>query len=282
MPTSDDFEDFDDCVVQTIEGGEDADTAIMICENIFERSRQRHRSSEWSAAQLAWKPPPGMYGDGADDPLTEIDATIRRARSGDLQALGRLLASPSRPVLEPEPKPPEAPYVPAHLRFQQQQEQARLRAEGNLRSRLVRKEVTPVYKTIGHSADGKEFVITSGAIDRYNDTVEPAGLNFDAFKRNPVALFAHDHAFCIGAWRELRLEGNAVKARLVLAQKGISPRLDEIRGLVDGGFLRACSIGFLAHEQQPIANGGIRFTRTELCEISLVTIPANSSALVVD
>jgi HK97 family phage prohead protease len=192
------------------------------------------------------------------------------------------MLSSARPVFDPGPQPPEEPYVPAHLRAKHAQDQQQLRAEGNLRSRLVRKEAPIVFKASGGSDDGKEFTITSSALDRYSDIVEPAGLNFDAFRKNPVALYCHDHKFCIGRWSELRLEGNAVKARLVLAQKGVSPRLDEIRGLVDGGFLRACSIGFLAHEQQPIANGGIRYTKTELIECSLVTIPANSSALTVD
>jgi HK97 family phage prohead protease len=168
-------------------------------------------------------------------------------------------------------------YTPAALKVQQQ----RLQQQG-LSARIIRREAPIVIKASGHSADGREFIITSGMVDRYQDIVVPEGLSFKDFMKNSVALFSHDATFPIGTWEELRYENGTVRARLVLAKKGSSARLDEIRALVDQKILRACSIGFLPIEHEPLPNGGIKYTKSELVECSLCTIPANKSALAVE
>ena len=52
-------------------------------------------------------------------------------------------------------------------------------------------------------------------------------------------------------------------------------------GLIKGGVLNAVSIGFSPIESEPIKGGGWRYTKWELLEISVVAVPANPNALVV-
>ena len=87
--------------------------------------------------------------------------------------------------------------------------------------------------------------------DRYDDVIDPDGWNCDNFKRNPIALFNHDSNFPIGRWTNLRIEGGALRGRLVMAPEGTSFRIDEIRALIKCGVLRAVSVGFRPIESTP-------------------------------
>jgi hypothetical protein len=48
---------------------------------------------------------------------------------------------------------------------------------------------------------------------------------------------------------------------------------------VEQGILRAVSVGFAPIERKPLDDGGVRFTKQELLETSLVSIPANPAAV---
>jgi hypothetical protein len=78
------------------------------------------------------------------------------------------------------------------------------------------------------------------------------------------------------------LESAALVATISFPDQGISERADEILRLLKAGILGAVSIGFLPLEWEPIKGGGLRFTRWELLELSVVSVPANPSALVTE
>lgn len=136
---------------------------------------------------------------------------------------------------------------------------------------------------IAARGDGREFVLSDATVDRYGDVVEPDGWDLRNFKRNPIALFAHQSAFPIGTWADLRVDGGKLVGRLVLAAKGTSARLDELIALVEQGILRAVSVGFRPIKQEPMDKdrpyGGQRYLRQELLETSLVSVPANPAAV---
>ena len=136
---------------------------------------------------------------------------------------------------------------------------------------------------IAARGDGWEFVLSDATVDRYGDVVEPDGWDLRNFKRNPIALFAHQSAFPIGTWADLRVDGGKLVGRLVLAAKGTSARLDELIALVEQRILRAVSVGFRPIKQEPIDKdrpyGGQRYMRQELLETSLVSVPANPAAV---
>lgn len=136
---------------------------------------------------------------------------------------------------------------------------------------------------IAARGDGREFVLSDATVDRYGDVVEPDGWDLRNFKRNPIALFAHQSDFPVGTWADLRVQGGKLLGRLVLAAKGTSARLDELIALVEQDILRAVSVGFRPIKQEPMDKdrpyGGQRYLRQELLETSLVSVPANPAAV---
>ena len=140
-----------------------------------------------------------------------------------------------------------------------------------------------VHKTHVSEGHGLEFILSDATPDRMGDVIEADGWDLDNFRKNPVALFNHRADFPIGKWVDLRIGGGKLRGHLQLAPKGTSPRIDEIRKLVQADILRAVSVGFLPKQAEPLTKGGagLRFRKTELVETSLVTIPANPNALAV-
>jgi len=150
-----------------------------------------------------------------------------------------------------------------------------------------------VHKTHA-SADGMDFILSDATPDRFGDIVEPGGWDTKNFARNPIALFNHHPDWIVGSWKGLRVQDNALRGNLMLAPKGTSPRIDEIRALVEHGILKAVSVGFKPIESRPRKQqqahegggffgpqGGIIYSKAELVETSLVSIPANPNALAV-
>ena len=140
-----------------------------------------------------------------------------------------------------------------------------------------------VYKAIASSGEGLEFVLSDATVDRYGDVVEPSGWDLKNFKKNPIALFGHSSGFPIGTWENVRVEGNRLVARLKLAARGTSARIDELISLVEQGVLRAVSVGFRPIDAEPMMPdrpyGPQRYKKSELLECSLVSVPANPAAL---
>ena len=128
-------------------------------------------------------------------------------------------------------------------------------------------------------SDDLTYVLSDATVDRYGDTIEADGWDLRWFKRNPIALFNHNSDFPIGIWKDARVEGGKLKARLSLAAKGTSARIDELISLVEQGILRATSVGFKPIEAEPRSGGGLNYKRQELLETSLVSVPANPAAL---
>lgn len=140
-----------------------------------------------------------------------------------------------------------------------------------------------INKTAVSDGGSLEFVLSDATVDRYGDIVEARGWDLRNFKRNPIALFGHSASFPIGTWSNVRVERGKLLARLNLAARGTSQRLDELIGLVEQGILRAVSVGFRPVEWEPIDKdkpyGGQRYTKQELLETSLVSVPANPAAV---
>lgn len=128
--------------------------------------------------------------------------------------------------------------------------------------------------------DDLEFVLSDDTKDRYGDVIDPAGWVLTNFRKNPIALFNHDSKFPIGKWTDVRVVKDRLVGKLKLAAEGTSERIDEIIRLVEQGILRAVSVGFAPIEREALAdNSGILYKRQELLETSLVSVPANPSAI---
>lgn len=127
--------------------------------------------------------------------------------------------------------------------------------------------------------DQYSFVISTGAVDRDKDTVAPDGWKLDRYRKNPVVLWAHDsRSLPIGKAETVLASGSALKARIKFAPTEFA---ETVRRLVDGGFIRATSVGFIADKAKfNDERGGVDFESQELLEFSLVPVPSNPDALI--
>lgn len=143
--------------------------------------------------------------------------------------------------------------------------------------------MTIIHKVSAEKSADLEFVLSDATLDRYGDIVDPNGWVLTNFKKNPIALFGHSSSFPIGTWSNIRVEGKRLIAKLNFAARGTSERIDELISLVEQGILRAVSVGFRPLEAEPIDKekpyGGQRYTKQELLETSLVSVPANPAAV---
>jgi HK97 family phage major capsid protein/HK97 family phage prohead protease len=139
------------------------------------------------------------------------------------------------------------------------------------------------YKTHAEKVNGLEFVLSDETPDRMDDVIMSDGWDLANFNKNPIALFGHQSSFPIGKWKNVRVVDKQLRGFLELAPEGTSERIDEIRRLVDADILRAVSVGFRPKESKPRAESdwGLFFTKSELVETSLVSVPANPNALAV-
>jgi HK97 family phage prohead protease len=144
-----------------------------------------------------------------------------------------------------------------------------------------------IYKQARRASDENHtFILSDETRDRYGDIVMASGWQLAAFRKNPVALYAHDSsALPIGRWRDVQIDGKKLVGTLELAETGTpaaTPTVEAIRSLLDQKILKSVSVGFLPLEAEPLDKenpwDGLRVTKAELVECSLVPVPANPSA----
>jgi HK97 family phage prohead protease/HK97 family phage major capsid protein len=140
-----------------------------------------------------------------------------------------------------------------------------------------------VYKTHAAKVNGQEFVLSDETPDRMDDVIMADAWDLASFQKNPIALFNHNSNAPIGKWANVRVVDKQLRGHLELAPAGTSDRIDEIRKLIEAGILRAVSVGFRPKESKPRPESdyGMFFTRAELVETSLVSVPANPNALAI-
>lgn len=117
--------------------------------------------------------------------------------------------------------------------------------------------------------------------DRMGDVVEPLGLSFT----NPLPLlWQHRHGEPIGlaTLDSPSDRGVTFTARLakIIEPGALKERVADAWQAIKAGLVRGVSIGFKSLEHSIMKDGGVRFLRGEVVELSLVTVPANSQATI--
>jgi len=117
--------------------------------------------------------------------------------------------------------------------------------------------------------------------DRLGDIVEPLGLEF----QNPLPLLwqhRHDKPVGLVTMNRPTVDGITFTATFAdVPEPGpLRERIEEARQSINAGLVRGVSIGFRAIEKSYIDKGGVHFTKGELIELSLVTVPANRDATI--
>ena len=152
---------------------------------------------------------------------------------------------------------------------------------------------TPASSTLAPTGRGADagngnskaylVVASTGEVDRHGDTVAPDGWRLDAYRANPVVLWAHDYRQpAIGRAPAVWRQDGSLLASIEFAPTDFART---VAGLYQQGYQRGVSVGFRPirfEERRDARSGaflGIRFLEQELLEISAVPVPANGNAL---
>lgn len=124
---------------------------------------------------------------------------------------------------------------------------------------------------------------TTPSVDRVGDIIEPDGVQF----KNPMPLlWQHKHDQPIGhtTFGKPTKAGIPFEAEFVhpdaVKSESLKDRLQMAWDSVKTGLVRAVSIGFRPIEYAFMDNGGVRYSESEVFELSAVTIPANADAVI--
>lgn len=141
------------------------------------------------------------------------------------------------------------------------------------------------------------FVASDETPDRVGDVIEVAGWNLTHYKKNPVVLWGHDSnntppiGKAVNVRRGIGPDGKpALLASIEFAPKEAHEFAETVYQLTKGGFLNAVSVGFMPRSTKAISDAerqdmgmpkyGMFYDRADLLEISVVSVPANPSALI--
>lgn len=124
---------------------------------------------------------------------------------------------------------------------------------------------------------------SSAAEDRAGEIVEQAGLKYAP---SVPVLWNHDPTLPVGRAYPVMLDGN-LHAEVEFAPEGVSPKADEVCGLVKSGIVDTVSIGFQPIDAEPlpganVKKGPFRYRAAEVLELSFVSVPANPEAQVTE
>lgn len=125
----------------------------------------------------------------------------------------------------------------------------------------------------------RKFTVSTAAVDRDNDSISVAGWKLDNYRKNPTVLFAHDYASLpIARAVSIGIENGKLVATAEFAEHDMA---ETCLKLIDGGFLRATSVGFRPiAASRAVERDGFDFKEQELLEFSIVPVPANPEALI--
>lgn len=147
---------------------------------------------------------------------------------------------------------------------------------------MIRAAVAAEIKTLGDNE--VEVIISTSALARDGHILEPAGCDLSNYQANPIVLWQHNPDVPVGRASEIAVASDKIRARITFAPNGISPKADEVRGLVKNGIVSGVSVGFDVIDAEPLdekqPRGGQRFTKWELLECSFCSVPADPGAAV--
>lgn len=135
------------------------------------------------------------------------------------------------------------------------------------------------------SLDDEQRMISGMAstpeVDRVGDIVDPMGAKF---AQEIALLWQHKHDSPVGIAEFGRPTKKGIPFKAVIAkieEEGpLKQLVDMAWQAVKAKLVRGVSIGFRPIKYDIMSEGGLKFTETEIYELSLVTIPANASATI--
>ncbi len=158
--------------------------------------------------------------------------------------------------------------------------------------RSLRRKSATVPTEVNTSERTDVSTITTRAMDRDNEIVDPAGIDISDYLTNPIVLFGHDQNKPVGKalWVKSSVDGLIAKTKYASRPKTFQGEWlpDFVFEMVLADVLRGKSIGFLPLEfrdptpEESANSPGVErvISRSLLLEFSVVSIPSNPKALV--
>lgn len=126
------------------------------------------------------------------------------------------------------------------------------------------------------------FIVSTPEVDRYGTIIVPSGIDYTSYLNNPIVLAQHESDdWPIGKCLGFAMNGENLEATLQLHR--ITDEACEVADLVAAGYVKAVSVGIIPIESEEQTIDGKRvtvYTKSELVEFSVVSIPANREALI--
>lgn len=144
-------------------------------------------------------------------------------------------------------------------------------------------KVYTVLSEIKSMSKGKDTITVTGMastsdIDRVGDVIVPDAWTkggLDNYTKNPIILFNHNYNNPIGKGTEFKVTDKGLEITAEISKA--DPR---VAILVEQGILKTFSVGFRVKDADYMEEtGGLKITDAELIEVSIVSIPANQSAV---
>ncbi|WP_193171263.1 HK97 family phage prohead protease [Nisaea nitritireducens] len=149
---------------------------------------------------------------------------------------------------------------------------------------ISREYVGGIAKAVGERQ--VRVVVSTSSLDRDGDIIEVKGIDLAAYRLNPIVLNQHRRAEPIARCTDIRIKGDTIEATVQFPDEGVSPKSDEVYGLIKAEILNAVSIGIIPLEWSNMDDKepwrGKRYNKSEMIEFSVVSVPANSEALIVE
>ena len=134
------------------------------------------------------------------------------------------------------------------------------------------------------------FVASSATPDRYGDIIDVRGWVLDNYKRNNVILLNHDSNQLPIARGHVYVRNDKLIVDVEFDKE--DERATEVERKVKAGFMNAVSVGFrplesksrseLPTDHKYYGQRGMYYSKAELLEVSIVTIPANGEATMLE
>jgi HK97 family phage prohead protease len=208
--------------------------------------------------------------------MNEVDALQRCAA---LRAKLRFIGGPDSPFDDPHIRATAAGTVRAQLAAAERAWQRLRRGRKFVPGGRQRAWSTFTTKAIDTELREIEGWATTPSVDRASDVIDPRGCRMAL----PLPFcWQHDDKAPIG--RVLRADvtdaGIKIKAQIArLSQPSpLKDVIDTAWAAIKAQLVTGLSIGFRPLAAVPINGGGLRFTKSEILEISAVTVPCNIEA----
>ena len=134
------------------------------------------------------------------------------------------------------------------------------------------------------------FVASSATPDRYGDIIDVKAWILDNYKRNNVILLNHDSNQLPIARGDVYVRNDKLIVDVEFDKE--DQRAAEVERKVKAGFMNAVSVGFrplesksrseLPTDHKYYGQRGMYYSKAELLEVSIVTIPANGEATMLE